>query len=99
MSPPTRHEVYDPAVLMWYDLCPPCLAAFKRWQCAPNPGNWTNPEIQANPQLLAFLASCRVTGPSPEQWRETISWQLLHIRKLCTAGKHCEPAGNVGGSC
>lgn len=92
MSPPTLAEVYDPAVLPWHDLCPPCTAAFKRWQCAPNPGAWTNPRVQDNPYLLGFLGACRATGPDPEQWRETISWQLLHIRKLCTAGKHCEPA-------
>lgn len=90
MSPPTRREVYDPAVKMWHDLCPPCLAAFEQWRDAPNPGAWANPKIADNPQLLAWLASMRVAGPSPQQWRETISWQLLHIRKLCTAGKHAE---------
>jgi hypothetical protein len=77
-------------VLTWTDLCAPCQAAFFRWRDAPNPGAWANPKIQANPQLLAFLASCRATGPSPEAWRETVSWQLLHIRKLCTAGRHAE---------
>lgn len=92
MSPPTLREVYDPALLQFFELCPPCDAAFKRWQCAPNPGAWTNPKIQENPQLLAWLASMRVAGPSPQEWRETISWQLLHIRRLCTAGRHCEPA-------
>jgi hypothetical protein len=71
----------------WHDLCKPCTAAFRQWQCAPNPGAWTNPKVQENPQLLAFLASCRVTGPSPEEWRKTISEQLLLIRRICTDNK------------
>lgn len=71
----------------WHDLCEPCTAAFRQWQCAPNPGAWANPKVQANPQLLAFLASCRVAGPSPEDWSRTISEQLLLIRRICTDNK------------
>lgn len=84
MAAPTRQEVYDPAVIFWTDLCADCRGAFERWRDAPNPGSWANPKIQENPHLMAFLASCRVTGPSPQQWRETISWQLLLIRRICT---------------
>lgn len=84
MSPPTRREVYDPAVLMWYDLCPPCRTMFDKWRDAPNPGAWTNPKVQENPYLLGFLGACRAAGPDPEQWRETVSWQLLLIRRICT---------------
>lgn len=71
-------------LIFWHDLCAECGEAFRRWQCAPNPGAWTNPRVQANPQLLAFLASCRVTGPDPQQWADTISQQLLAVRRCCT---------------
>jgi hypothetical protein len=81
---PSLREVYADGLVMWHDLCAECAAGFEAWQCAPNPGNWANPKIQANPQLLAFLASCRVTGPDPQQWRDTISHQLLIIRRICT---------------
>lgn len=74
----------DPSLVAWFELCRECSGAFERWQCAPNPGAWTNPKIQASPQLLAFLASCRATGPSPEAWRQTISAQLLLIRRICS---------------
>jgi hypothetical protein len=74
----------DPSLLAWFELCPPCEAAFYRWRDAPNPGAWTNPKIQANPYLLGFLGACRAAGPSPEAWRETVSWQLLLIRRICT---------------
>jgi hypothetical protein len=75
----------DLRIKAWTDLCAPCLAEFERWRDAPNPGAWANPGVQASPQLLAFLASCRATGPSPEAWRETVSFQLLLIRRHCTA--------------
>jgi hypothetical protein len=94
---PGLREVYDPALLFWDELCPPCEAAFCRWRDAPNPGAWTNPEVQANPQLLAFLASCRVTGPSPQAWRETVSWQLLLIRRICTERHNIENLSYAGG--
>jgi hypothetical protein len=81
----------DPALLAWHELCPPCRVIFERWRDAPNPGAWANPKVQASPHLLAFLASCRATGPSPAAWRETVSWQLLHIRRLCTEGRHYRP--------
>lgn len=77
----------DLSLKAWFELCEPCTAAFKSWQCAPNPGAWAKPEVQANPQLLAFLASCRVTGPSPQEWAKTISAQLLLIRRICTDNK------------
>lgn len=93
MSAPTRQEVYDPAVLMWYDLCPPCRGLFERWRDAPNPAPLLDPRVQQYPHLMAFLASCRAGGPSDESWRETVSWQLLHIRRLCTAGKHYDQQG------
>jgi hypothetical protein len=84
---PERFRRDDGALKFWHDLCGPCTASFKAWQCAPNPGAWANPKIQDNPQLLAFLASCRVAGPSPQEWRETISAQLLLIRRICTDNK------------
>jgi hypothetical protein len=84
MTAPSLEEVYDPAVLMWTELCAECTALFFRWRDAPNPGAWANPRIQELPQLMAFLASCRVLGPSPQEWRETVSWQLLGIRRTCT---------------
>lgn len=90
----------DPALKPWTELCEPCLAAFRKWQCAPNPGAWAVPAVQANPQLLAFLASCRVTGPSPDEWRRTISEQLLLIRRICTDNKdgtHGEYVPLLGG--
>lgn len=77
----------DPSLKAWYELCGECDRAFKAWRSAPNPGAWANPKVQASPQLLAFLASCRATGPSPESWRETISEQLLLIRRICTGNR------------
>lgn len=71
----------------WHDLCEPCTAAFRAWQCAPNPSPLLRPEVQQYPQLMAFLASCRAGGPSDEAWRETISSQLLTIRRICTDNK------------
>jgi hypothetical protein len=89
VSPPDLREVYAEGLLFWDQLCPACAASFKAWQCAPNPGAWTRPKVQENPQLLAWLASMRVTGPSPQEWRDTISHQLLLIRKICT--RHHNP--------
>jgi hypothetical protein len=43
--------------------------------------------VQESPQLLAFLASCRAAGPSPQEWSRTISEQLLLIRRICTDNK------------
>jgi len=81
---PTRRELYDPDLLMWYDLCTECRGAFERWRDAPNPGPWNNPRVQQYPQLMAWLASCRVMGPSPEEWRRTVAWQLMLVRRICT---------------
>lgn len=91
MAMPTAKEVYADGLRMWYDLCPACWAAFQQWRDAPNPGPWNNPEVQKYPQLMAFLAGCRVTGPSPEQWRETVAWQLMLIRRICTDQQHEVP--------
>ena len=77
----------DLTIKAWTDLCEPCLASFRKWQCAPNPGAWANPKVQANPALLGFLGACRAAGPSPEAWRQTISEQLLLIRRICTGNK------------
>jgi hypothetical protein len=71
-------------LVFWPDLCTECTAAFRSWQCAPNPGAWANPKVQASPHLLAFLASCRVTGPDPQAWADTISSQLIAVRRCCT---------------
>lgn len=84
MTAPSLREVYDPAVIMWTDLCAECSQDFKTWQSAPNPGAWTNPKIQENPALLGFLGACRAAGPDPQQWRDTISSQLLLLRRICT---------------
>jgi hypothetical protein len=84
MTKPSLKEVYDPDVLMWYELCDGCTAAFAKWRDAPNPGPWNNPRVQETPQLMAFLASCRATGPSPQDWSDTVSHQLLLIRRICT---------------
>lgn len=92
---PSLREVYDPAVLMWYELCPEHTRLFSAWRDAPNPGPWNRPEVQRYPQLMAFLASCRVLGPSPQEWAETVAWQLLGIRRDCT--RRCgKPAGPPG---
>lgn len=74
----------DPRLKAWHDLCEPCLASFKRWRDAPNPAAWTKPAVQASPYLLGFLQACRAAGPSPQAWRETVSAQLLLIRRICT---------------
>jgi hypothetical protein len=84
MTRPTDKELYDPNVLMFYELCAGCTADFKKWQCAPNPANWNNPKIAENPYLLGFLQACRAAGPTPQEWRDTISRQLLLIRQICT---------------
>lgn len=84
MTAPSLREVYDPAVIGWFELCGECHAMFIKWRDAPNPAAWANPKVQANPHLLAFLASCRATGPSPQDWRDTVSRQLLLIRQICT---------------
>lgn len=84
MNGPTRQEVYDPSLLFWTDLCAGCRTAFEQWRDAPNPGPWNNPKVQQYPQLLAWLASCRVLGPSPEDWRITVAWQLMLVRRICT---------------
>jgi len=81
---PSLREVYAEGLLMWYELCPPCEAAFYAWRDAPNPGAWTNPKVAENPYLLGFLGACRATGPDPQQWRETVSSQLLLTRRICT---------------
>lgn len=84
MTAPDLREVYDPAVIMWTELCEDCYKMFIKWRDAPNPAAWANPKVQVNPHLLAFLASCRVAGPSPQDWRDTVSRQLLLIRRICT---------------
>lgn len=86
---PTPTEMYADGLLMWYELCAECTAAFYSWRDAPNPGPWNDPKVQQYPQLMAFLASCRVLGPSPEEWRRTVSWQLMLIRRICT-DRHAE---------
>lgn len=84
MTAPSLKEVYDPSILMWTELCADCYAAFIKWRDAPNPANWANPKIADNPALLGFLQACRAAGPSPQDWRDTVSHQLLLIRKICT---------------
>lgn len=84
MAAPTLREVYAPGLLMWYELCPPCRKAFEAWRDAPNPAPWANPRVQQYPHLLALLATGGAAGPSPQAWRETVSAQLLLVRRICT---------------
>lgn len=77
----------DLRIKAWTDLCDPCLAAFRQWQCAPNPSPRLRPEVQRYPQLVALLDAGGAGGPSPAAWRQTISEQLLLIRRICTGNK------------
>ena len=86
----------DPALLAWFELCPPCRAAFSRWQCAPNPAPRLNPRVARYPHLVALLDAGGAGGPTPAAWRRTISGQLLLIRRICTERHGIDSLGYAG---
>jgi hypothetical protein len=74
----------------WYELCRPCERVFAAWRDAKDPAD----PGDLPPHVVALL---HTAGYDPvtrgRQWRENVSYALVFIRALCTAGYHRNPAG------
>ena len=72
-------------ILGWYDLCQPCTDAFGAWRDAKDPNDLSHLPVAALSLACPSGYDSRVRQAA---WRETVSYQLLLTRALCTAGRH-----------